>query len=496
MTSIVGSELVDRWASFVTYPSTLLPTPHQLCVSGFTSKQNPDIPSHVHCIHCGIQFYGFKPNENAYRKHCEYSPTCPWVVTIKERLASRASITSTEAAMTTPSEYARSTPKAVTAGLTPPATPPPPSEPTLVLTPPVTSSKTASNTSLPMTPPTSPVTTPRKQISWAEIASRPVVAPKPSRLPIPTPKPTPECTETAPFTCPPTPSPIPPPKPYMTIDDLYEMFDGKHKRMDLLHSNNKAKKQASSPCVSRQAKITSYFRPAANQSKPISQGSKTPNPRSFRQLMPAESIRARSSPHTETMPEKSAVSPYKRPSISEGIPFTPAPYPYKGHALNGGPNFCSQWIRPQQVSQSEAVHYQGCGDSMHGSEAKLFAGWYVGRKASKTTPIHAAAAFEPSAPITTCMGTSAAPIWSTAAAAPPNEPPGSTPGSALEEGLGSISGPGAIHGDIWANGRRNRPFPYFFTCITNRFLMDGSHVPATRHNEGVVVFFRWWHLLR
>ncbi|KAG6994143.1 hypothetical protein G7Y79_00046g081940 [Physcia stellaris] len=285
------------------------------------------------------------------------------------------------------------TPATMPAVLTPPATPPPPSEPASVLTPPTSPSKTASKTSLPDTPPvtpkqslTAPVATPRKPISWAEIASRPIVAPKPSRLPIPTAKPIPKCTKTAPNTCPPTP-PKPTPKhqkPYLTIEDLFEMFAEKPKRRSLIHT----KKTESPPKLSRQAKITTYFRPATNQNASISQGSKTPNPRSFHQRMPAESIRAKSLPPTFTKPapENSIVSPYKMPSISDGIPFTPAPYPYKGHALNGGPNFCSQRIRPQQVSQSKAVDYQECEDSMHGSKARLFAGWYVGRKTSKTSP--------------------------------------------------------------------------------------------------------------
>ena len=63
-------------------------------------------------------------------------------------------------------------------------------------------------------------------------------------------------------------------------------------------------------------------------------------------------------------------------------------------------------------------------------------------------------------------------------------------------GSSSYLWPGAIFRDTWANGRRTRWIPYFFTCITNRFLMDGSHVPATRHNEDVVIFFVRWHLLR
>ncbi|KAG6986419.1 hypothetical protein G7Y79_00095g101330 [Physcia stellaris] len=127
--------------------------------------------------------------------------------------------------------------------------------------------------------------------------------------------------------------------------------------------------------------ITSYFKPAANQKASISQGSKTPNPRSFQQLIPAESIRPKSLPPTETTSEKSRVSPYKMPSISDGIPLTPAPYHYKGHALNGGPNFCNQWTRTHQVNQSEAAHYQECVDS---EPKRIYAGHYVGRHPPNT----------------------------------------------------------------------------------------------------------------
>ena len=269
---------------------------------------------------------------------------------------------------------AERTPTAPTALPTPPATPPP-SEPALMLTSPINPSESITKPSLPLTPPATPIATPKKPVSWAEIASRPVVAPKPSRLPIPTPKQLPKALETASITR----SPTPHQKPYLTIDDLFKMFDGKHRRMDLLHSNHQAKKHASSPCASRQAKITSYFKPAANQKASISQGSKTPNPKSFHQLMPAESIRTKSLPPRETMPEKWTVSPYKMPSISYGIPFTPPPY--SGYAVHQGRKCCIQNIEaPQQVSQSEASLYQGYSDSTNGSKPeRIYAGHYLGR---------------------------------------------------------------------------------------------------------------------
>ncbi|KAG6990972.1 hypothetical protein G7Y79_00059g091570 [Physcia stellaris] len=147
-----------------------------------------------------------------------------------------------------------------------------------------------------------------------------MIAPKPSRLPIPTPRIIPGALETASVTCPPTPPPTPHqkptrkhPKPYLTIDDLFEMFAEKRTKLGLLHT----KKSKSPPKLSNQTGITSYFRPAANQSKPISQGSKTPNPRSFQQHTPAEPTRTKSIPPTPSKwSEKSAILPYKTPTFS------------------------------------------------------------------------------------------------------------------------------------------------------------------------------------
>ncbi|KAG6986395.1 hypothetical protein G7Y79_00104g101520 [Physcia stellaris] len=175
-------------------------------------------------------------------------------------------------------------PKAVATMPTSPATPSSPSEPTLVLTSSPSQSKPTSKPSFPDTSPvipkqssTAPTATPRTQISWAEIASRSIIASKPSRLPISTPKPVPNALETAAVACPSTSPPTSPQKPvpkhqhqksYLTIDDLFEMFAEKRPQSNLLHT----KKRASSPSVSslHQTSITSYFRPAANQSRPIS----------------------------------------------------------------------------------------------------------------------------------------------------------------------------------------------------------------------------------
>ncbi|KAG7007913.1 hypothetical protein G7Y79_00008g025510 [Physcia stellaris] len=353
-----------RLASFVSYPSTLQPTPYQLSASGFTSKQNLDIPGHVHCMQCGIQFYGFKPEENPYRKHCEHSPTCHWILATEKSLALKRPSKSTTPATLTPSEttipIAPSTPKAEPAvttpseTVTPPATPPPPSEPALMLTPPISQSEPTTDNSLPMTPPATPIATPKKPISWAEIASRPVIAPKPSRLPIPTPKIIPKALETAAVICPPTPPPTPPQKPtakhqkpYLTIEDLFEMFAEKSMKLGLLDT----KKTESSPKVSYQAKITSYFRSAANQSTSISQGSKTPNPKSFRQLMPAEMIRTKSLTPVTTMPEKSAILPCKSSTFSR-LPSSEisSVSPYKSPRISR----CKSSICPPPLSTSRA----------------------------------------------------------------------------------------------------------------------------------------------
>ena len=210
-----------------------------------------------------------------------------------------------------------SRPKAVATMPTPPATPPPPSEPALMLTAPVHQSKPTSDNSRPMTPPA----TPRKPVSWVKIASRPVIAPKPSRLPVATPKIVPTCTETASDTCPPTPqTPVPKHQhqSYLTIDDLYRMFAEKPKPVGLSqHQIRRPSPPSVGPRQSIQrgpiqTSITSYFRPAANQSKPISQGSKTPNPRSFDQLMTAEPTRITPSKWSE----KSTILPYKTPTFS------------------------------------------------------------------------------------------------------------------------------------------------------------------------------------
>ena len=107
-------------------------------------------------------------------------------------------------------------------------------------------------------------------------------------------------------------------KSYLTIDDLVRMFDGKARPFGLRqHQKRLASPQSpgtrspGQPRSPYQSRITAYFMPIANQKTPISQTSKSPNPKSFQQHTPAEPIRPASA-----LPEKSAFSPYKKPGIS------------------------------------------------------------------------------------------------------------------------------------------------------------------------------------
>ena len=149
--------------------------------------------------------------------------------------------------------------------------------------------------------------------------------------------------------------------------------------MNHLHIKQHVRKIEFFPKISRQFKITFYFRPAVNQNKSISQSSKTSNSKSFHQFMSAKSIRAKSSPFIEIMSERSIVLSYKMLSIFDDISFTFALYFYKGQTLNRDFNFCSQWTRVHQVNQSKVAHYQECLDS---ESKRIFAGHYVGRQAS------------------------------------------------------------------------------------------------------------------
>ncbi|KAG6995713.1 hypothetical protein G7Y79_00042g078180 [Physcia stellaris] len=99
-------------------------------------------------------------------------------------------------------------------------------------------------------------------------------------------------------------------KPHLTIDDLVRMFRGKPRPFGL-PQHQKRRHSPRSPGTPYQSRITAYFLPASNQKAPISQGLKSPNPKSFQQHTPAEPIRPASA-----LLEKSAFSPYKMAGIS------------------------------------------------------------------------------------------------------------------------------------------------------------------------------------
>ena len=161
------------------------------------------------------------------------------------------------------------------------------------------------------------------------------------------------------------------------------MFDEKHKKMNLLHSNHQVKKHASFSCVSRQIKITFYFKLAVNQNASISQNSKTSKSRSFRQLMSAESIRAKflSSIFMKSTSENSAVSSYKMLFIFEDILYTSISrtslvlYSVNRIMHESDPKCCISDIKEsQQISQSEAKS-----DS---KSERMFAEQYIDRHSS------------------------------------------------------------------------------------------------------------------
>ena len=158
----------------------------------------------------------------------------------------------------------------------------------------------------PLTPPPTPPE------ASTTMLRKPVTTPKRSRLPFPTPKIIPKRVETASPTPPATPTPMlrkSASKPYLTIDDLVRMFRGKPRPFGLAQHQKRRPSPQSSGARPYQSRITAYFLPAANQKAPISQGLKSPKPKSFQQRTPAETIRP-------ALPEKSALSPYKKPDIS------------------------------------------------------------------------------------------------------------------------------------------------------------------------------------
>ena len=176
-------------------------------------------------------------------------------------------------------------PSATAAVATPPSPPASSSSAPSALAPPPTP---VALPTPPASPPTAPsatittATTPKKPISWAEIASRPVASPKPSRLPrltvkygIPTPSATPPPSphlqpilhrnSANSITMSPSTTAV---KSHLTVDDLYTRFHGKPKPTSLTTIQIRLPSASPSGMRTRQMRITSYFKPAAKSLTP------------------------------------------------------------------------------------------------------------------------------------------------------------------------------------------------------------------------------------
>ena len=207
--------------------------------------------------------------------------------------------------------------------------------------------------------------TSKKQISWIEIISRSVVASKSSRFSISTSKQTFKCTKSAFFICSSISSSTFFSKFYLIIDDLYEMFVEKSKRMNLLH----IKKNSTFSCVFHQIKITFYFKFAINQNASINQNSKISNSKNFYQFMFAKSIRVKFLSLIEITSKKSRISSYEMFFIFDDISFTFVFYFYK---------FCNQWIKSEQINQSKILFMK-----FDSKSKRIYVEHYVDRHFSK-----------------------------------------------------------------------------------------------------------------
>ena len=128
--------------------------------------------------------------------------------------------------------------------------------------------------SAPTEPPATPIATPKKPLSWAEIASKPVTTPKASRLPrlitkygLPTPPPSPilqpqESTNS--ITKHPSITRLK--TPYLTVEDLYTMFHGKPRPSSLPARQIRLPSAPPSGQMRlRQMRITTYFQPTSER---------------------------------------------------------------------------------------------------------------------------------------------------------------------------------------------------------------------------------------
>ena len=303
--------------------------------------------------------------------------------------------------------------------------------------------------------------TSRKSIFWVEIVSRSVIASKSSRLSIFTSKMISICTKIASIIC----SSISQTsnskhqKSYLIIEDLFEMFVEKLTKSNLLH----IKKRVFFSIVFsfRQINITFYFRfVAINQSKSINQNSKISNSKNFQQHTFAKSNRVRFTFFIlNKWFEKSIVLLYKT----------------------------SIFFRLRIFEISSILSYKmsnvSCFQSMIAFckfSTRLFVSSII-RVFSSLFHV-----------CRICCD-----IFES--------------NNDLHRHLRAIHFDHAVRHEsekhqafernimtwkfliCW---RRNKSFSYFFSCIINRFLEEWSHVLVTWHNENVVIFFRWWHLLR
>ena len=289
----------------------------QLIDAGFSYAPTKKDKDFTFCLTCKVQLSDWKSGENPYEEHLRFSPDCAWMKeqqqqieearqeqekarVEKERLEARFAEEARiekerlEAHIAEEARIEKERLEAFACRRCPakfpsntklhqhvqdhhqkrPATPPArkPAEP-LPTPPPSEPTSPASKPTAIQAPPTPPATpsteipspadrtlpaTPRKQISWAQIASKPA-SPKPSRLPRPVPK----------FLLSPTPTPTT--KAYLTMDDLFAMFAGKPKPLGLRRRQKGLLSpkdwRPSKPIISRQTRITSYFLPSSNSFK-------------------------------------------------------------------------------------------------------------------------------------------------------------------------------------------------------------------------------------
>ena len=171
-------------------------------------------------------------------------------------------------------------------------------ESTLMLTSSIDQSKSIFDISFSLISFVTSIATSRKQIFWIEIVSRSVIASKSSRFSTFTSKSIAKALKIASIICSSTSSSTSSQesvskhqhqKSYLTIENLFEMFAEKRTKSNQLH----IRKIEFFSKISRQFKITFYFRSAINQSKSITQNSKTSNSKNFHQHTFAKSNRVK-----------------------------------------------------------------------------------------------------------------------------------------------------------------------------------------------------------